>query len=158
MNKKELSKLTKQGNSTRDIARKLGKSQTAVRYWLRKHKITTTYIQPLKHKCPCGETNPNNFYGHKKRICKVCHNQYTIRKGEELKQKGVDLLGGKCEICSYAKCLHALDFHHTDPKKKDPNFKGFRSWSWKRAEKELKTCVVLCKNCHAEVHAGIAFL
>jgi predicted HNH restriction endonuclease len=30
-----------------------------------------------------------------------------------------------------------------------------RGWSWEHITKELEKCVLLCKNCHAAVHAGL---
>ena len=155
MKKAELNRLVKRGKSTREIARELDKSQTTIRYWLEKYRLATNSQKPVVHKCSCGETDPKNFYGRKLRVCKVCHNMYTIHKGQENKKKGVIFLGGKCQQCGYKKCVQALDFHHTDPKKKDINFTSFRGWSWKRLEKELQTCMLLCRNCHAELHAGV---
>ena len=37
---------------------------------------------------------------------------------------------------------------------KDHDFPHIRYWSWKRIEKEIKGCVLLCKNCHAALHSG----
>jgi predicted HNH restriction endonuclease len=65
--------------------------------------------------------------------------------------------GTKCEVCGYDRCMEALEFHHLS--KSDKNFglseKGY-SRSWKRVEKELKKCVLLCANCHLEIHAKVA--
>lgn len=63
--------------------------------------------------------------------------------------------GGKCLICGYDKCSHALEFHHLDPKSKDLNFKDFRTWSEEKMILELKKCILVCANCHREIHAGI---
>ncbi len=153
MKKNDLARLVKKRKSTREISGELGKSQTAIRYWLKKHGLETDPQKPVIYNCPCGETKSKNFYGRKTRICKTCHNQYTIQKGQEKKAKGVELLGGKCQSCGYHKCIQALEFHHTDPKKKDVNFVSFRGWSWERIKKELKACELLCSNCHAEIHA-----
>ena len=65
--------------------------------------------------------------------------------------------GGKCERCSYDRCIEALDFHHRDPTKKDfgVSSKGYTR-SWKRVQEELDKCVMLCANCHRETHAELA--
>lgn len=102
----------------------------------------------------CGETNPQNFYGHSKSNCRLCRNQQTIQRGRERRQYGVDLLGGKCVVCGFNDYSEALDFHHLDPALKDPNFSSLRGWSKKRIRKELETCVLLCSNCHRAEHAG----
>lgn len=74
------------------------------------------------------------------------------------KERIVQSFGGKCNICGYFKCLDALELHHLDPHTKDfpigkvlanPN-------SWDKIVNELRKCVLLCSNCHREVHAGIA--
>jgi len=73
------------------------------------------------------------------------------------KKKIVDALGGKCRVCGYNKCHQALDVHHVDPSKKEFSFGAYRASpkSWEKAKVELKKCVLLCGNCHAEVHDGI---
>ena len=108
-----------------------------------------------EYKCPCGETDPSKFYGHKKNKCGRCHNQYTLKIGQEKRKKAIENLGGKCIVCGYSKYTGAIDFHHIDPLKKDENFKELRGWSQKKIDEEMKKCVPLCKICHAELHAGI---
>lgn len=70
-----------------------------------------------------------------------------------LKQRAVDFLGGKCHICGYDKCPAAFDFHHTDPRTKDFSISERTVWS-AALEVELHKTVLLCANCHREVHAG----
>lgn len=63
------------------------------------------------------------------------------------------MLGGKCEHCGYSKCIAALEFHHTDPTKKDFSIAATGSTrAWKKIEIELKKCKLLCSNCHREQH------
>lgn len=38
---------------------------------------------------------------------------------KNMKLQAVKLLGGKCSICGYSKCIDALEFHHKNPKEKD---------------------------------------
>lgn len=110
---------------------------------------------PKPYKCACGETDPNNFYGNKHTICSKCHSKYTTNKGKETKLKAVNYKGCVCCICGYSKCIEALDFHHIDPTKKDMNFKGMRGWSWNRLITELDKCILVCSNCHREIHSGL---
>lgn len=67
-------------------------------------------------------------------------------------------MGGKCQLCGYDKCSSALAFHHKDPKEKDLRFGALRASprNWAFVVTELRKCVLLCNNCHAEVHAGIS--
>ena len=88
---------------------------------------------------------------------KKCKNKYYVNKRRKtLKQKAVEYMGGKCIICSYNKCLRALTFHHLDPTKKDFNIasKGYTR-SWNRIKEELDKCILVCSNCHAEIHEGL---
>ena len=70
----------------------------------------------------------------------------------------VNGFGGECLICGYNKCREALDIHHLDPNKKTFSFGGIRAnpKQWELINKELENCVLLCANCHREVHAGAA--
>lgn len=67
------------------------------------------------------------------------------------KKMSVDYLGGKCSVCGYDKCVNALVFHHTDPLKKKFRISG-KMVSWEKMKKELDKCILLCSNCHAEIH------
>jgi len=60
--------------------------------------------------------------------------------------------GGACQVCGYKKCPRSLDFHHVDPSKKNLDFTGGHTRSWKRIEAELKKTVLVCRNCHGEIH------
>lgn len=84
--------------------------------------------------------------------CKEC--VYSLQKQRWLdrKKKAVELMGGKCCKCGYDKNCAALDFHHLDPTKKVHDWKTLRLRSWKQIVDELKKCIMLCKNCHAELH------
>lgn len=73
-------------------------------------------------------------------------------KRHDLKERAVAYLGGRCVICGYDACPSAFDFHHVDPAEKD--FVVSSKSSWEAIEPELKKCVLLCANCHREVHAG----
>jgi hypothetical protein len=59
----------------------------------------------------------------------------------------------KCLKCGYNRNISALTFHHTEANK---DFKlDMRSLSnrkWVEIEKEFKKCILLCHNCHAEIH------
>jgi predicted HNH restriction endonuclease len=103
----------------------------------------------------CGETDPTRFYGKKKQICGRCDNQYTVERGRQISARARAELGGRCMLCGFDKYHVSLDLHHLDAREKDPNFARKRGWSWERVEKELKKCVLLCKNCHTAVHAGL---
>ena len=109
-----------------------------------------------RYKCwICGEdTASKKRYGNKNNVCAECHNTYTIQKRREKRAFARELLGGKCFNCSFDKYQSCLDVHHLDPTIKDSEFHGMGGWSLKRIEKELKSCVLLCKICHTAYHNG----
>ena len=89
--------------------------------------------------------------------CKNKHHQsYEAQKSRGLARKLelVNAAGGCCTLCGYNKNLAALTFHHIDTDKK--NFKlDMRSLSNRRLEvirAEAEKCILVCQNCHAELH------
>ncbi len=70
-----------------------------------------------------------------------------------LKQKALAYKGNKCEKCGYDKCARALEFHHLDSTEKEFGIsqKGYTR-PWGAIQKELDKCLLLCSNCHAEIH------
>ena len=63
----------------------------------------------------------------------------------------IEAFGGKCQKCGYNKCPNALEFHHLGNKKEKPTYVIMR-WSWEKAKKELDNCILVCANCHREIH------
>jgi len=64
-----------------------------------------------------------------------------------------------CSICGYNRCAQSLDFHHPDPTKKElaiADAVGTNVPMLKLID-EADNCVILCRNCHAELHAGRLF-
>lgn len=79
---------------------------------------------------------------------------HVKKSRRQRKQLLVDYLGGKCVRCGYSLCLDALDFHHIDKTKKD--FHLSKKWEcFDRCIEEVKKCILLCSNCHRELHAGL---
>ena len=65
----------------------------------------------------------------------------------------IEYKGGKCVKCGYNKCNAALDFHHLDPTQKEFNLGSHgHTRSWERMKVELDKCILLCANCHREIH------
>jgi len=62
------------------------------------------------------------------------------------------MLGGKCVKCGYNKCTHALEFHHQNNNKEFTISKQWNSKTWELMKKEVKKCILLCSNCHRELH------
>ena len=73
------------------------------------------------------------------------------------KERIIQSFGGSCGICGYKKCQRSLDLHHLDPNEKDFSLSSIRARpkSWDSIVKELRKCVLVCHNCHSEIHAGV---
>lgn len=71
-----------------------------------------------------------------------------------MKKEAIRRHGGKCEICGYDKCIDALTFHHLDPtQKKFGLAQDGITHSWEEYLKESEKCILVCANCHAEIHS-----
>lgn len=84
--------------------------------------------------------------------CKKCRSEQVAKRRKELKIKAVEYKGGKCEKCGYSNCINALEFHHKDGKKDfGIAYKGYTR-SWSSIKLEIDKCIMLCANCHREIH------
>jgi DNA-binding CsgD family transcriptional regulator len=70
---------------------------------------------------------------------------------QRTKIKLVEYKGGCCERCGYNKSNSVLQFHHLNPQEKDFNI-GNKSYSFERIKKEVDKCIMVCANCHIEIH------
>jgi hypothetical protein len=69
--------------------------------------------------------------------------------------KLVQLFGNKCSLCGYDRCSAALEFHHINPEEKDFALSVSNSKSLERNVEEAKKCLLVCANCHREIHNGL---
>src|SRR5437870_3786694 len=99
----------------------------------------------------CGK----HLRGRQQRFCSPnCKGKfYVALRRKTLKRLAIQYKGGKCCRCGYNKCSEALTFHHCDGNKAfGIGAKGYTR-SWDTVKAELKKCLLLCANCHIEVHA-----
>jgi hypothetical protein len=94
--------------------------------------------------------------GRQRRFCSSkCKNRfYVSQRRKRLKELVVAYKGGKCVLCGYDRCVEALSFHHLGDKEFGIGAKGYTR-SWARVKAELDECLLVCQNCHAEIHAGL---
>lgn len=75
---------------------------------------------------------------------------------KKIKKRSLIYKGSKCIVCGYSRCSSSLHFHHLDERNK--NFaiseKG-HTRSWSKVKPELDKCVLLCANCHGELHSNL---
>lgn len=110
-------------------------------------------------------------------LCRICNNQYNriwmaknkerrlkysrryvqnnlekVRQRHQNRQRILNNLKiNGCAICGYNKCPAALDFHHINPKDRKFSIKGTKLNN-KDFINELQKTVLLCSNCHRELH------
>lgn len=62
----------------------------------------------------------------------------------------------KCALCGYANLSAALEFHHIDPSKKSYGIASQGTCHNLEADlAEIKKCILVCANCHREIHSGL---
>lgn len=74
-----------------------------------------------------------------------------------MKSKILESMGSSCQICGYDRCPQAFDFHHVNPDEKEYQISRLLSHP-KKLETvldELEKCILLCSNCHRELHSGL---
>lgn len=87
--------------------------------------------------------------------CKKCDTEYHRNRRQRRKKELLEYKGGKCQICSYDKYWGALEFHHTDPSKKDFEIGDGCRKSLEKLKAEIDKCILVCSNCHKEIHSKL---
>lgn len=81
----------------------------------------------------------------------------VIKWRRRLKAKAVAAMGGCCQCCGYNRSMNAMEFHHINPFEKDFSMGKIRA-APKSLDKiiiELKKCILVCANCHREIHDNL---
>lgn len=107
-----------------------------------------------------------HLIGRQKRYCsKECFNKHlhdtkyhTIysnkqdNKGILRKYILIQERGGKCEQCGYNKNIASLQFHHLKDKQFVLDIRHLSRKSLENIRHEASKCILLCANCHHELH------
>lgn len=97
----------------------------------------------------------NRTYAHRAEYLKKA----VHKRRKRIRAKALQMKGNACEVCGYHRCSAALDFHHRDPQSKEFGISAHGlTRAWKKVEAEIAKCILLCANCHREVHSGITQL
>jgi hypothetical protein len=93
-------------------------------------------------------------------LCKECQLS-NERKNNQKARDWIVSLKKECSICKESR-YWCLDFHHIDPSKKTINISeysisGTASFETKKKKisEELENCIVVCANCHRDIHYKI---
>jgi hypothetical protein len=84
-------------------------------------------------------------------LCYTCTSR--VRR-YRTKKAAVELLGGKCNRCSWDRDIAGLEFHHPDDNK-EFTIGNVSNRSWKIVRTEVMKCELLCSSCHRIEHRGI---
>jgi predicted HNH restriction endonuclease len=100
-----------------------------------------------------GDPTPRNIID-KRYYLKNKSRIYAQKLGRrrKLKLELIQLLGGKCNICGYSKSPAAFDFHHAKGDKENLISIMIKDSSKEKLLKEANKCILLCANCHRELH------
>jgi DNA-binding transcriptional ArsR family regulator len=166
----ELKALADGGATVAEMAERLDRNSSTVRYWLRRYGIPTQNPRgPRARRADGARTATFECHRHGRGEfilegrgyyrCKRCRAAAVAKRRRTVKLKLVEEAGGRCAICGYDRWIGALQFHHLDPKTKEFHIgqRGY-SRSLARSRAETKKCALLCANCHAEVEGGFATL
>jgi hypothetical protein len=143
--KETLQKFIEDKLSTYQVAAKLGCSPSNIRYLIHKYGLHPSFG-------PHGKGRRTRLpEEHAARVV-----EYVVAHRRRLKDRAIEYKGGRCQLCSYAKCNGALEFHHVNKATKRFGLaKNGRIRSWTLIRAELDKCILICSNCHREVEAGI---
>ena len=76
----------------------------------------------------------------------------NLKRYRTRKEAAIMAAGGKCSMCGYDRYVGALHFHHVTPKTAAPQKLLSKVSLTEQEQRELDSCVLLCANCHAEIH------
>lgn len=117
-----------------------------------KWKCRICYIKISKRRLYCDQ--------HRKQMRPRIVSPYSSvkQRRQRIKERAVEHKGGACSICGYNRCLRSLEFHHTDPTQKDFTIANNTGRSWNDILSELDKCILVCSNCHGEIHDGMTLV
>ena len=106
-----------------------------------------------KHCNKCGKDKPISEFGKNsskkdglQSMCKECTKEYR-EWINSIKSKL------KCSICGEDR-IWCLDFHHVNPNEKEGSVSHMIQ-APNKLKLELEKCIVLCANCHRDIHHQI---
>lgn len=119
----------------------------------RKDRTKTDGYSPHCKTCRKAQDQIN----HKERYGVASRSRTATKRAENLKLVVLYKLQNPCILCGEDE-PSCLDFHHPDPSDKEFNVAEYYACSWAKIHKEMLKCVVVCRNCHAKIHAGLITL
>lgn len=167
LTKELLQGLLGQGLSITKIGKQLGYSYTYIHRKAEKYGLKSNYISFQEQKrfrtdthkqcAKCSEVKELELFGKRKNgspksYCNKCSNKIINDPIKENKRILIEEFGGCCSKCGYDKNASALEFHHIESEHKDFHFGGGSLRNLDKIRKELEKCILVCANCHREIH------
>lgn len=82
-----------------------------------------------------------------------CQSHYRAARYVAIKDALIAAMGGKCSRCGGSFHRAVFDFHHCSTRKTEHPSSMLVNRSAEAVANELAGCVLLCANCHREVHS-----
>jgi transposase len=150
------------------IAKRVGRSYSTVRYWTKRHGLETAHVRRVRSNekkpevdrvCPRHGLTLFVLDSRGSYRCRRCRSEAVSRRRRRVKLTLISEAGGACQLCGYSRYQGALEFHHRDRNTKSFGFSaGGVARSIEALRQEALKCVLLCANCHAEVEGGVTAL
>ena len=160
--KEDLIPLIEEGLPERKIAERLGYSIMSIRKAMRKMGLKTKRAANKRQCVCCGKQLTGRQFYYCSQNCKIKtfntkHSSNGTPVTERGKRKKLQILlekGCKCAKCGYDKNMSALCFHHVNMEEKSMNLdiRNFAAQNIDKLREEANKCIVLCHNCHMELH------
>jgi len=81
--------------------------------------------------------------------------KYKIKEARRKQKERVEALKDKpCNLCGKKYPSYVMDWHHRDPATKEINIGRSKLQNFEKTLAEIEKCVLLCANCHRQVHHG----
>jgi len=128
------------------ICRKCGTELIINKNWCKTQAISRNYVC---HDCE----NKRQKKWRKENKERVAIREARYRKNQRKELDKLKVNG--CAICGYNKCNAVLDFHHVNPQDKKFSLQcSAMNRSLVNIIIEVNKCILLCSNCHKEIHYG----
>jgi hypothetical protein len=174
LSREVLKSMVERDMSWSEMARELDRSQSTVRYWLKKYGLWPLPMtgrradarrareQGLRYaELECSRHGRTRFILENRGYhrCVKCRAERVSAWRRRAKRRLIETAGGACVLCGYDKYPGALQFHHLEPaEKKFSISREGVTRSFAELKAEAAKCVLLCANCHAEVEGGYTAL
>src|SRR3954452_6487995 len=171
MDDDRLRELAASGGTLSAIAAALGCDRATVRRHLRRLGLQTAHMARRRALAEARRAGRDTTLAHCDRHgvttfklrddgtsfrCLQCRSADVSNSRRRRKEQLVREAGGRCQICGYDTYMGALQFHHLNPamKRFGVSHRGIPR-ALDVAREEIRGCILLCANCHAETEAGV---